>query len=73
MSFHEFCEKQKILCQLAWQFFKLHPEALVSFEYLSDKMPVDIVHDRIKMLIRKMIRRLLAFPPVCHVIGADNN
>jgi GT2 family glycosyltransferase len=64
MSFHEFCEKQKILYEQAWRFFKLHLEALGSFEYLSDKLPVDHQKDPLKMITRKNIRSLLALPPV---------
>jgi GT2 family glycosyltransferase len=64
MSFQQYCEKQRIHHQLAWHFFNLHPEAAKSFQYILDKLPVDLQKDPLKMIARKSIRSLLALPPV---------
>jgi GT2 family glycosyltransferase len=62
ISFRQFCEKQKKHHRLSWLFFNLHPDVLNSFDYLSDKLPVDISKDTFRLIIKKNIRRLLASP-----------
>ena len=64
MSFQQYCEKQRIHHQLAWHFFNLHPDAVNSFQYILDKLPVDLQKDPLKMITRKNMRILLALPPV---------
>jgi glycosyltransferase involved in cell wall biosynthesis len=60
MSFEQFCEKQKEHHRLAWRFFELHPGVVNDFNYLSNKLPIDLSNDSPGLLIKKIARSLLA-------------
>lgn len=62
LSLAQICEKTRKDHKQLVLLFRKYPEILKSLDYLQDKLPIDWKQDSYKLILRKGLRDLLAFP-----------